>query len=118
MANSSHSPANKLGRRGENRACLYLRLHFWQIIARNIRRAHGEIDIVARRGSTYAFIEVKTRNTENYGRPADAVNAQKQRRIRSAAESLIHEMGWEEKHIRYDIIEVLPKEIRHIKGAF
>ena len=58
------APAEKRGRRAETIACWWLRLHGWRILARRARVPGGEVDIVARRGRTLAFIEVKARATE------------------------------------------------------
>ena len=56
--------AEKRGRGAETLACWYLRLHGWRILARRARVPGGEVDIVARRGRTLAFVEVKARATE------------------------------------------------------
>src|SRR5215208_2865448 len=53
--------AEKKGRGAETLACWYLRLHGWRILARRARVPGGEVDIVARRGRTLAFVEVKAR---------------------------------------------------------
>jgi putative endonuclease len=53
--------AERRGRKGEGFAALWLRLHGWRIVARRVKTPRGEIDLVARRGGTLAFIEVKQR---------------------------------------------------------
>ena len=57
--------AEKRGRGAETLACWYLRLHGWRILARRARVPGGEVDIVARRGRTLAFVEVKARASED-----------------------------------------------------
>ena len=106
------------GNAGEQTACDFLTAKGWKIIGRNVRMGRNEIDIIAGKRKTIAFIEVKRRSSINYGQPAEAVNAEKQRRIIQAAALYIESNGLENADIRFDIIEVLPGEIRHIKGAF
>ena len=106
------------GNAGEQAACDFLTTNGWKIIGRNVRMGRNEIDIIAEKRKTIAFIEVKRRSSINYGRPAEAVNAEKQRRIVQAAALYIESNGLENADIRFDVIEVLPGEIRHIKGAF
>jgi len=106
------------GNEGEQAACAYLQKKGWKILDRNVRRGRGEIDIIARKKKTIAFIEVKRRSSLIYGRPAEAVNSEKQRRITQAAALYVQELGLENEKLRFDIIEILPGEIRHIEGAF
>ena len=106
------------GNAGEQAACDFLAAKGWKIIGRNVRMGRNEIDIIAEKKKTVVFIEVKRRSSTAYGQPAEAVNAEKQRRIVQAAALYIESNGLENANIRFDIIEVLPGEIRHIKGAF
>ena len=106
------------GHEGEQAACEYLLKKGWKILDRNVRRGRGEIDIIARKRKTIAFIEVKRRSSLNYGRPAEAVNIEKQRRIVQAAALYVQEQGLENAQLRFDIVEILAGEIRHIEGAF
>ena len=106
------------GNEGEQAACDHLAARGWRILDRNVRRGRGEIDIIARKRALVAFIEVKRRSGLGYGRPAEAVNTEKQRRIAQAAALYMQEEGLEDSRIRFDIIEILPGEIRHIEGAF
>ncbi|RLK49339.1 YraN family protein [Microbacterium telephonicum] len=69
------------GRAGENRAAAHLIARGWTILDRNWRSRQGEIDIVAERGRDLAVVEVKTRRTEAYGHPFDAVDARKYARL-------------------------------------
>ena len=71
----------KLGRQGEEAAAVFLKEAGYEILARNFRTPRGEIDIVAGTGQTVAFIEVKTRRTRRFGRPAAAVDYRKQQKI-------------------------------------
>ena len=104
------------GAEGESAACAYLKKKGWTIVETNVRRGRGEIDIIARKRGLTAFIEVKRRSSLRYGQPAEAVNREKQRRIASAAALYMQENGLEK--VRFDVIEILPEEIRHIENAF
>ena len=106
------------GSAGEDAAGAYLMRRGWTILDRNVRRGRGEIDIVARRKDTVAFVEVKRRSGLNYGRPAEAVNREKQMRIAHAAALYMQENNLSDSKIRFDVIEILPGEIQHIEGAF
>lgn len=106
------------GNEGEQAACDFLTSKGWAILDRNVRRGRGEIDIIARRRGTTAFIEVKRRRNTAYGQPAEAVNPEKQRRIAQAAALYVQENGLDDAKLRFDIIEILPGIIRHIEGAF
>ena len=104
------------GAEGESTACAYLKKKGWTIVETNVRRGRGEIDIVAQKRGLTAFVEVKRRSSLRYGRPAEAVNSEKQRRIAGAAALYMQEKGLEK--VRFDVIEILPEEIRHIENAF
>ena len=106
------------GNAGEQAACDFLTKKGWKIIDRNVRMGRNEIDIIAEKRKTIAFIEVKRRSSTAYGQPAEAVNAEKQRRIVQAAALYAEANGLENARLRFDVIEVLPGEIRHIEGAF
>ena len=110
------------GKLGEKLAARYLRQKGYRILERNWRSHQHEIDIIARERSTGAvvFVEVKTRTPGSFGRPADAVDRNKQRFLRLAAESWLIENGGLEQSARFDVIEVLlpEKRLNHIPNAF
>jgi putative endonuclease len=82
-AGRSRKRANRRGRNAEIRAALFLRLKGYRILARNYRCRAGELDIVAQRRATIAFVEVKTRHSR--AAALEAVNAHGRRRIIAAA---------------------------------
>lgn len=106
------------GNLGEDAACALLQRKGWRILARNYRRGAGEIDVIAARRGAIAFVEVKRRSSLRYGQPAEAVTAEKQRRIVQTAALYMQEHGLEDAQVRFDVIEILPDETRHIENAF
>ena len=112
-----------LGRDGENYALGYLENKGMKCIARNFRSGHGEIDLIVQDGKELVFVEVKTRRNRRYGEPVAAVTKYKQEHIRYTARVFLLSRGIENRHIRFDVVEVMmengrEKKIRHIKNAF
>ncbi len=75
----------KLGQRGEDLAAVYLQKKGYKIIQRNYKTQIGEIDIIARDRDVLVFIEVKTRESLEYGQPFESVNKNKRRKIANVA---------------------------------
>ena len=98
--------AEKRGRRAERLACWYLRLKGWRILAQRARVPGGEVDIVARRGRTLAFVEVKARATEEAA--AFALDAWRLRRVVVAAERLAPIYMCAGDDIRIDALFIVP----------
>lgn len=111
-----------LGRRGEKLAARHLNRLGYKVLYRNFRHGSGgEIDIVCRHGEVLVFVEVKTRSSEDFGRPMDAVDRKKQRRIIHGAMAWLRMLDLPDLTFRFDIVEVLmpePAEIRVIENAF
>lgn len=111
-----------LGRRGEDAACeLYRRLGY-DVIERNYRSGRGEIDVVARRGETLVFCEVKTRRTDEWGVPAEAVAGTKQARLRRLAAAWMAERRPGCVEVRFDVVSVIVRgeqtDVTHVPDAF
>lgn len=110
-----------LGRKGEDEAVRYLENKGYYIMHRNWRSGKRELDIVARDGNEVAFVEVKTRRNTNFGRPEEAVDNRKIRRIVASADAYVRKYAVD-LPIRFDIITVVgaepPFEIEHIPDAF
>ncbi|MEV0431057.1 YraN family protein [Micromonospora sp. NPDC050495] len=92
-------------------------------VARNWRCADGEIDIIAWEGEVLAFCEVKTRRTDDFGTPAEAVVRAKARRLRGLAARWLAETGTHAGEVRFDVLAVRlptagPARVEHLKGAF
>ena len=102
-----------LGRKGEAVAASFLERHGCRIVARNYRCRAGEIDIIAEEtGPTVRFVEVKTRASDRYGTPAEAVTGGKRARIRKTA---LHWLAGEAS-CRYDGFVFDVVEVRVCRG--
>ncbi|KAB1911908.1 YraN family protein [Micromonospora sp. AMSO31t] len=92
-------------------------------VARNWRCPEGEIDIIAWEGPVLAFCEVKTRRTEDFGSPAEAVVRAKARRLRGLAARWLAATGTTADEVRFDVLAVRlpvagPARVEHLRGAF
>lgn len=98
----------EIGRAGENLASKWLKRHGRKVLYRNFAGPKGgEVDIVCRHRDTLTFVEVKTRTSEKYGRPADAVNVEKQRLIQRGATEWLRMLNNPVLSFRFDIVEVI-----------
>src|SRR6266851_7351009 len=96
------------GARGEKLACGFLRRHGYKILYRNFRgRRGGEIDIVCRDNDTLVFVEVKTRGREDFGRPVEAVDREKRKRISRGALAWLRMLDNPDILFRFDVVEVV-----------
>ena len=114
------------GRMGEDAAVLYLKKQGYKILEQNYRTKSGEIDIIAKDGEDLVFVEVKTRSSEQFGTPAEAVTYYKKQSMVNSAKWYIAKYPTE-LNIRFDIVEVFGtfdgsgfecEKINHIKQAF
>src|SRR5262245_51868646 len=95
----------KTGKEGENEAANYLQSKGYQVIMRNYRYKHAEIDLIVKKGNFIVFVEVKTRSYSFYGEPEAFVDAKKTATILFAAEQYTYENRYE-GNIRFDIVSV------------
>ena len=120
-------PSMQLGQDGEELAAEHLTAQGFTVLERNWRCRGGELDIVARDpdGATLVFCEVKTRSTDVFGLPAEAVGRVKANRIRQLA------LRWLDEHpearnrgdLRFDVVSVVRRrgfapEVQHLRAAF
>ncbi len=106
---------------GEDIAKNYLLDNGYKILERNFRVKSGEIDIIAQLNQIIVFIEVKSRSSNRYGLPYEAVDYRKQQKIIKAAQNYINFKRLTNYQYRFDIIEVylnINKKINHIQNAF
>lgn len=106
------------GNIGEEIATNFLKEKGFEIVARNFECGFGEIDIIAQQKSTTVFVEVKHKLNANFGYPREMVNFKKQQRIRKVAELYCMKNHLLNAQLRFDVIEILGKEITHIENAF
>ena len=106
------------GRAGEEYVCGWLRDRGWDIAARNYRIRGGEIDIVAQKGNTIAFVEVKTRKAGTLSEGVEAMTPKKQDLIIRTAERYIQEHPDEDREIRFDaaFVTVTTGDIPRVVG--
>jgi putative endonuclease len=113
---------NETGSWGEEKAATYLTEKGYEIVEKNYRHKHMEVDLIAVYKKTLIFIEVKTRSGTGFGMPEEFVNYTKSRLILKAAEHYIFDRDWQ-KDVRFDIVSILilpngDLNIRHIEDAF
>ena len=109
----SRHAAEQRGRGAETLAAWWLRLHGWRILARRARVPGGEVDIVARRGRTLAFVEVKARATDVAA--GFSLDAYRLRRVVVAAQRLSPRFMRDGDEVRIDAVFIVPKRLpRHL----
>lgn len=115
------------GRWGEDVAAAHLRRQRFRVLYRNFRPpCGGEVDIVCRDKpeGTLVFVEVKTRASEEFGRPSDAVDYAKQKLVARGAMAWLRLLNFPDIRFRFDIVEVVAAdrsaapEVTHIRNAF
>jgi putative endonuclease len=112
----------RVGTRYEEVAARFLEEAGYEVVEKNFRTRYGEIDLIVRNESVLAFVEVKMRSSEKYGRPEEAVNPAKQKSIFRMAQIYLSRHPETEADLRFDIVAILGRppqqEIRHIENAF
>lgn len=115
---------DSLGKVGEVLACAYLKRCGYEILERNYKTKIGEIDIVARDGKVLVFVEVKTRQSDIYGLPEEAINVKKRNKLTRLAQLYIKQKRLYQSEARFDIVSILMRDeygvrsIKLIKNAF
>ena len=111
------------GELGERAAKKQLKRQGLKFLTANFRSPRGEIDLIFRDGDCLVFVEVKTRSSEEWVRPAAAVNAERRRRLTRAALDYLRLLDNPPVKLRFDIVEVLLQdsavcEVRHLPNTF
>lgn len=111
------------GALGEKAARKYLQGQGLKYLTANFRSKRGEIDLIFRDNDCLVFVEVKTRSSEDWTRPAAAVNTRKKKLLSGCALDYLRLLRNPQIKIRFDIVEVLlgegkVHEVRHISNAF
>jgi putative endonuclease len=104
---------------GEELAAAWYEARGFEVVARNWRCREGELDLIVRDGRLYVFCEVKARSSDAFGAPAEAVNREKQQRLRRlAARWLESDAPAPAREIRFDVAAVTPAGVEMLEGAF
>ncbi len=114
-----------LGPLGEKHACNFLKKKGCKILERNFRAGtHGEIDIIARLGKIVLFVEVKTRASNEFAQPWEAVGYRKRKHLKTAAKFYVQQQpSQRDQKYRFDVLSITMKdtsaaEIEWIQNAF
>ena len=115
-------PRAALGRYGEDLAVRYLRERGMEVLERNWRCEHGEVDVVARDGDCLVICEVKTRRSSSFGEPVEAVTVVKAMRLRRLAAAYLGVRPLHTREVRVDVVGILcrpgePAVVRHVVGV-
>jgi len=120
---AARNPRRELGQRGEALVAAWYERAGYEILDRNWRRREGELDLIVGRGSTVVFCEVKTRSSNRFGAPVEAITRTKQRRIRVVAGLWLGEHSLRGRDLRFDVASVMVERgtepvIEVLEGAF
>ncbi len=118
MTNYKH----EFGRKSEALAEEYLKRKGFEILRRNYRYGHKEIDLIAKEGSTVVFVEVKAGRSMSFGAPQERVNLRKQRNLIDAANDFIQRNDLTGYDFRFDVLAITYEKdqeiVDHIENAF
>jgi putative endonuclease len=111
-----------LGRQGEEIAANYLQKQGYEILARNYRCRYGELDIICKKNGVIVFVEVKTRRSDYFGSPEEAITKTKIEHIKKVALIYLAENKAPYRETRFDVVTIMMKaespDINHIEAAF
>ncbi len=113
----------RIGRLGEKAAKRHLLTKGLKFLTANFKTQRGEIDLIFRDDDCLVFVEVKTRSSDQWSRPAAAVNSVKKRKLSKVAMGYLKQLDGRRVKFRFDIVEVLwgdnqAREIRHLPNSF
>jgi putative endonuclease len=112
-------PRRRLGNAGETAVAAWYESAGYHVVERNWRCRDGELDLIVRRGRAFVFCEVKSRSSDAFGAPVEAVTRAKQTRLRHlAARWLADHAGVRAMEIRFDVASVLAGQVEIVQGAF
>lgn len=98
------------GLEGENVAVAFLKKNGYKILERNYRTKFGEIDIIAKKEKSIVFIEVKTRSSDSFGSPAEAVDNKKLTKIINVASQYIQRNRFENYPVRFEVVSIVKQK--------
>jgi putative endonuclease len=120
MPSSDKNRENKVhrGRHYEQMAALFYEQQGFEVLAKNWRAAHKEIDLVVRKGNQLVFVEVKSTATRKFGHPAEKVGHAKIRNLTEAARRFLIEHEIENCDLRFDVVTFTRGRLEHYPNAF
>ena len=96
----------EIGSYGERVAAAFVRRNGYRVLTRNFTSERGEIDLVCRDGDTLVFVEVRSRTGEQFGRPAESIDARKVEAVRATAQDYLKLLKRDDIPHRFDAVEV------------
>ena len=112
-------PRRGSGYDAERRAAWWYRLRGWRILGENVWAAGNELDLIVRRGRAIRFVEVKEKKSSRFGDPLEMITAEKQRRLRRAAESWLDARPELARlAVGFDVIAVREGRVQRVPQAF
>lgn len=99
-----------IGKTGEQKAEIFLKNNGYSIIKTNYLTKYGEIDIIAKKNKTIYFIEVKTRTSDNFGQPWEAININKILHLKKTANHFLLKYGYKEYKLKLSVISIILKD--------
>lgn len=115
---ASHKDKVAVGRRYEQRAAAFYEQRGFEILERNWRAGHQEIDLIVQKGSVIAFVEVKYSATLEYGHPAERVDKNKMAAVAKAAKRYLIGRNTAGCDLRFDVVTFLGDRLEHFPNAF
>jgi putative endonuclease len=112
-------PRRGSGYDAERRAAWWYRLRGWRILGKNVWAGGNELDLIVRRGRTLRFVEVKEKKSSRFGDPLEMITAEKQKRLRRAAESWLDARPELARlAVGFDVIAVREGRVQRVPQAF
>jgi putative endonuclease len=112
----------RLGKSGEDLAVSFLKNNGFEILERNYRYGHKEIDIIGKDKNTIVFVEVKTGRSKTFGSPQEWVTLRKQKSIIEVAQDYIQKNDLRDFDFRFDVVAINfergKTKIEHLRNAF
>lgn len=113
----------KLGRQGEEKAIEFLKKKGYKILDQNYYTRYGELDVICEKNREIIFVEVKTRRSNRFGLPEEAITYRKMEHMKHAALLYLSERDRPYRGLRFDVIAIRinsdgHEDIQHIENAF
>jgi putative endonuclease len=107
-----------IGRKYENKACLYLEKKGFHLLVKNFYSKYGEIDLIMQDRQQLVFVECRYRKKTNFGKAIESINQKKIRKIKKTALYYLQKTQNNDTNCRFDVVTFDNENITHIKSAF